>query len=76
MARANSKKGSKKKAGSGFVAALFKGIGSLWRLLARAVGSATRFVFRGAKELDPTHQRDGIAFFIYIYLHSKRLLTD
>ena len=66
MASAKSKKGGKKKAGSGFVAALFKAIGSLWRLLAKAVGSATRFVFRGAQELDPTHQRDGIAFFIFI----------
>jgi DNA segregation ATPase FtsK/SpoIIIE, S-DNA-T family len=66
MARAKSKKRSKGNPGSGFVGALFKGIGSLWRLLAKAVGSATRFVFRGAQELDPTHQRDGIAFFIFI----------
>lgn len=66
MARAKSKKRSKGNPGSGFVGALFKGIGSLWRLLAKAFGSATRFVFRGAQELDPTHQRDGIAFFIFI----------
>jgi S-DNA-T family DNA segregation ATPase FtsK/SpoIIIE len=48
------------------VRALFSAIGSLWRLLAKALGSATRFVFRGAQELDPTHQRDGIAFFLFI----------
>jgi S-DNA-T family DNA segregation ATPase FtsK/SpoIIIE len=66
MARAKSKKRSKGNPGSGFVGALFKAIGSIWRLLAKAVGSATRFVFRGAQELDPTHQRDGIAFFLFI----------
>ena len=66
MARAKSKKRSKGNPGSGFVSALFKAIGSLWRLLAKALGSATRFVFRGAQELDPTHQRDGIAFFLFI----------
>ena len=66
MARAKSKKRSKGNPGSGFVRALFKAIGALWRLLAKAIGSATRFVFRGAQELDPTHQRDGIAFFLFI----------
>ena len=66
MARAKSKKRSNSNPGSGFVRALFKAIGSLWRILAKAVGSATRFVFRGAQDLDPTHQRDGIAFFIFI----------
>ena len=66
MASAKSKKSSKGNPGSGFARALFKAIGSLWRLLAKALGSATRFVFRGAQELDPTHQRDGIAFFLFI----------
>jgi S-DNA-T family DNA segregation ATPase FtsK/SpoIIIE len=66
MASAKSKKRSKGNPGSGFARALFKAIGSLWRLLAKALGSATRFVFRGAQELDPTHQRDGIAFFLFI----------
>ena len=66
MARAKSKKSGAANAGSGFVRSLFKAIGSLWRLLAKGLGSATRFVFRGAQELDPTHQRDGIAFFIFI----------
>jgi DNA segregation ATPase FtsK/SpoIIIE, S-DNA-T family len=66
MARAKSKKRSKSSAGAGFVRSLFKAIGALWRMLAKALGSATRFVFRGAQELDPTHQRDGIAFFLFI----------
>ncbi|NBU93054.1 MAG: DNA translocase FtsK [Actinobacteria bacterium] len=66
MARAKSKKSSKSNAGAGFVRALFGALGSIWRLLAKTLGSATRFVFRGAQELDPTHQRDGIAFFLFI----------
>ena len=68
MARSRGRARSKKSSnpGSGFVRALFSAIGSLWRLLAKALGSATRFVFRGAQELDPTHQRDGIAFFLFI----------
>jgi hypothetical protein len=44
----------------------FRAFATLWRLLAKALGSATRFIFRGAQELDPTHQRDGIAFFLFI----------
>jgi S-DNA-T family DNA segregation ATPase FtsK/SpoIIIE len=39
----------------------------LWRILAKSFGSSVRFVFRGAKELDPAHQRDGIAFLILIF---------
>ncbi len=42
------------------------GLGSIWRLIAKAIGSAIRFVFRGAQELDPEHQRDGFAFLIVI----------
>lgn len=66
MARAKSKKSKSTNAGAGFLRSLFKAIGTLWRLLAKAVGSATRLIFRGAQELDPTHQRDGVAFFIFI----------
>jgi DNA segregation ATPase FtsK/SpoIIIE, S-DNA-T family len=44
-----------------------RALGALWRLLARALGSSIRFVFRGAKELDPVHQRDGAAFLVFIF---------
>jgi len=50
------------KVGSAFGRAL-RGI---WRILAKAIGSAIRFVARGAKDLDPTHQRDGAAFALLI----------
>ncbi len=46
--------------------AFAKALLGIWRFVARALGSSVRFVFRGAKELDPAHQRDGIAFLILI----------
>ncbi len=46
--------------------AFAKALLSLWQFIARALGSAIRFVFRGAKELDPAHQRDGFAFLLLI----------
>ncbi|MTA79805.1 MAG: DNA translocase FtsK [Actinobacteria bacterium] len=39
---------------------------SVWRFFAKTIGSAVRFLARGARDLDPAHQRDGIAFFILI----------
>jgi S-DNA-T family DNA segregation ATPase FtsK/SpoIIIE len=58
------KKKSTKK--SNLFAPILRGIGWLWRLIARAIGSSVRFIFRSSKELDPAHQRDGIAFFLFI----------
>jgi len=46
--------------------ALGRGLSAIWRLLAKALGSTVRFIARGAKDLDPAHQRDGIAFLILI----------
>ncbi|MEI6649212.1 MAG: DNA translocase FtsK 4TM domain-containing protein [Actinomycetes bacterium] len=43
-----------------------RGIVAIWRFIAKALGSAVRFIFRGAKDLDPAHQRDGFAFLIFI----------
>ena len=42
------------------------GLGAIWRFIAKAIGGAIRFIFRGAKDLDPAHQRDGYAFLIFI----------
>ena len=44
-----------------------RGIVATWRFIAKALGSAVRFIFRGAKDLDPAHQRDGFAFLIFIF---------
>lgn len=57
------KKSSKK---SRFFTPLFRGVGWLWHLIAKAIGSSIRFIFKSSKELDPAHQRDGIAFFLFI----------
>jgi len=59
------RKKSKSKTGA-VGGALGRGLTSLWRLLAKALGSSVRFIARGAKDLDPAHQRDGIAFLILI----------
>ena len=46
--------------------ALGRGLSSIWRFVAKSLGSSVRFVARGARDLDPAHQRDGIAFLILI----------
>ena len=58
------KKKSAKK--SNLLAPVLRGIGWLWRLIAKTLGGMVRFIFRSSKELDLAHQRDGIAFFLFI----------
>ena len=58
------KKASNKKSAAANGAA--RGIGAIWRFIAKTLGSSIRFIFRGAQDLDPAHQRDGIAFLIFI----------
>lgn len=64
--------------------ALGRGLVALWRFFAKTVGSGIRFIARGARDLDPAHQRDGIAFFILIlaiisaagtWLHADNFLS-
>jgi S-DNA-T family DNA segregation ATPase FtsK/SpoIIIE len=45
---------------------LGRGLASIWHFIAKSLGSSVRFVARGARDLDPAHQRDGIAFLILI----------
>jgi DNA segregation ATPase FtsK/SpoIIIE, S-DNA-T family len=60
-------KGKKAKSKTGAVGgALGRGLASIWRFIAKSLGSGVRFVVRGARDLDPAHQRDGIAFLILI----------
>jgi S-DNA-T family DNA segregation ATPase FtsK/SpoIIIE len=58
------KKASNKKSAAANGAA--RGIGAIWRFIAKTIGSSVRFIFRGAQDLDPAHQRDGIAFLVLI----------
>ncbi len=44
-----------------------RGLAGLWRFLAKTIGSAVRFLARGARDLDPVHQRDGVAFLFLIF---------
>ena len=46
--------------------AIGRGVAAIWRFIAKTLGSAVRFLARGARDLDPAHQRDGIAFLILI----------
>ena len=56
---------TKKKSAKG--APLGRLLGGIWRLAAKAIGSSVRFLARGAKDLDPVHQRDGVAFLFLIF---------
>ena len=58
------KKVSRKKSASANVAV--RGIGAIWKFISKTLGSSVRFIFRGAQDLDPAHQRDGLAFLIFI----------
>ena len=54
-----------------------------WGFFASAIGNSVRFIARGARDLDPVHQRDGLAFLFTIFaliaaagtwFHSENLL--
>ncbi len=55
-------RGSKKT----FFSVLASAFSGLWRFIARTLGSTVRFLARGARDLDPAHQRDGLAFLLVI----------
>ena len=59
------KKNSSRK-GSGFFGVISRGLGGLWRSCAKALGASIRFVTRGARDLDPEHQRDGFGLVLLI----------
>ncbi len=59
------RKRSKSKTGT-VGGALARGLVAIWRFIAKTLGSSIRYVARGARDLDPAHQRDGIAFLILI----------
>jgi S-DNA-T family DNA segregation ATPase FtsK/SpoIIIE len=56
---------SRKKSSKGAV--IGRTLGGIWRFAAKAIGSSVRFLARGARDLDPVHQRDGIAFLFLIF---------
>ncbi len=60
--RAVAKKSSK----SGIVPLIGSGLATIWRLVAKSLGSSIRFVSRSAKDLDPEHHRDGAALLFFL----------
>ena len=62
MAKKKSSSSKRTKVGNTFG----RGLRGFWRGISKARGSSVRFVARGAKDLDPTHQRDGAAFALLI----------
>ena len=59
---------NRKSGGAGQSALSFVGrsLSGLWRTIAKALGSTVRFLARGARDLDPAHHRDGLAFLLLI----------
>ena len=51
---------------SGIGSSILRGLAAVWRGLAKYLGKSIRFVAKGAKDLDPAHQRDGFAFLLLI----------
>ena len=51
---------------SGIGSSILRGLAAIWRGLAKYLGKSVRFVAKGAKDLDPAHQRDGFAFMLLI----------
>lgn len=56
----------KKKKSHGILSALGRALGGIWRALAKALGASVRVITKGAKDLDPAHQRDGFALVLLI----------
>jgi len=57
---------SKKAKSAGVGSAIGRGLSAIWKFFARTLGGAVRFLARGARDLDPAHQRDGVAFLLLI----------
>ena len=53
----NARKGARKTSGV---------LSAIWMFIAHALGGAIRFIFRGAKELEPAHRRDGIGLLLIV----------
>ena len=59
------KKKTRTKSG-GIGSSIMRGLAAIWRGLAKFLGKTIRLVAKGAKDLDPAHQRDGFAFLLLI----------
>ncbi len=60
------KKRTKNTKGKSVFSVIVRALGGLWRVIAKALGSFIRFIARGARDLDPAHQRDGAALLVLL----------
>ena len=58
------KKKSSAKRGIG--SSILRGLAATWHFIAKVLGKTIRLVAKGAKDLDPAHQRDGFAFLLLV----------
>lgn len=60
MARKSGKKSS------GVLGGFSRALSTIWRGIAKALGATIRMITKGARDLDPEHQRDGIGLILLI----------
>ena len=60
MARKSGKKSS------GVLGGFSRALSTIWRGIAKALGATIRMITKGARDLDPEHQRDGIGLLLLI----------
>jgi S-DNA-T family DNA segregation ATPase FtsK/SpoIIIE len=63
---AKKKRASSAKASKSAFSILGRALSAIWSALAKALGSTVRFLARGARDLDPAHHRDGLAFLLLL----------
>ena len=59
-------KKKKRTSGKSFLAVVATIFATIWHFIAKTLGSAIRFVARGARDLDPEHHRDGAALLVLL----------
>ncbi len=64
---AKKKRSQSKGKSNGIGSSIARGLAAIWRGLAKFLGKSIRFVAKGAKDLDPAHQRDGFAFLLLVF---------
>ena len=63
---AKKKRATSSKASKSALSLLSRAVNALWSSIAKALGSTVRFLARGARDLDPAHHRDGVAFLLLL----------
>lgn len=67
MAKKRSARTKKSARRPSILAGILRALISVWRFIAKAIGSTVRFLFKEARGLDSAHHRDGLAFLLLIF---------